>query len=74
MSTAQEWLPYIVNEFVYHLINNQLNIFKFVNPSARVLSTAHFDTLLEKLRYKPSNPKDLPTLVQFFSLKREDTP
>jgi hypothetical protein len=74
VSTNQEWLPYIVNEFVYHIINNQLNIFKFVNPQARVLSTAHFDTLLEKLRYKPSNAKDLPVLIQFFALKKEDTP
>jgi hypothetical protein len=43
-----------------------------VNPQAKVLSSAHFETLLEKIRYKPSNLKDFPTLIQFFSLKKEE--
>jgi len=44
-------------------------------PTAKVLSLAHFQTLInDKLRYKPSNPKDLPTLYQFFELKKEGTP
>ena len=31
-SETQEWLPYIANEFIYHIINNNMNIFKFVSP------------------------------------------
>ncbi len=68
----QEWLPYIVNEFIYHIINNQLNIFKFVNPTAKRLTVSDFQTLTQdKLRYKPSNPKDLPTLHQFFAVSNQ---
>ena len=43
-----------------------------MNPQAKVLSSTHFETLLEKIRYKPSNLKDFPTLIQFFSMKKED--
>jgi len=32
ISGNQEWLPYIVNEFVYHIVNNSLNVFKFISP------------------------------------------
>lgn len=67
----QEWLPYIVNEFIYHIINNQLNIFKYVNPTAKRLTMSDFQTLItDKMRYKPSNPKDLPTLQQFFAVSK----
>jgi hypothetical protein len=61
-----------VNEFLYFITNNSLNIFKFVNPAAKKLTVSQFQTLMfEKLGYKPSNSKDLPTLYSFFALPSE---
>lgn len=37
-AAAQEWLPFIVNEFVYHVVNNNIPLFRFVSPQAKKLS------------------------------------
>jgi hypothetical protein len=74
-SGNQEWLPYIVNEFVYHIVNNNLNVFKFISPKIQVLRLDQFQALInDKLRYKPSNPKDLPVLHRFFGISDNGQP
>ena len=53
-------MPFIANELVYYIFNNSINLFKFVNPQAKKLTPPQFQSLLQQIGYKPSNPKDLP--------------
>lgn len=68
---AQEWLPFIANEFLYHIINNGINIYKVgLNPSAKKLTVAQFEQfVVDKVKYRPTNPKDMPSLFEFFALE-----
>ncbi|TNV88020.1 hypothetical protein FGO68_gene1522 [Halteria grandinella] len=69
----QDYLPFIANELIYHIINNGLNIYKFVTPGSKQLTIEKFNTLLaQMLKYKPSNPKDMPVLYQFLSVKDQE--
>lgn len=69
----QEWLPFIANEFLYHIINNGINLYKVgLNPASKKLTVAQFEQfIVEKVRYRPSNPKDMPSLFEFFALQGE---
>ena len=38
---SQEWLPFIANEFLYHIINNGINLYKAgLNPASKKLTVA----------------------------------
>jgi hypothetical protein len=68
--SQQDWIPFIANELVYHIHNNSLNIYKFVTPGSKQLTLEKFNILLSQmLKYKASNPKDLPVLYNYFGVK-----
>lgn len=59
-----------MNELVYHIVNKNINLFRFVSPQAKKLTAAQFHVLLnDKLQFRPANSKDLPQLYQFFEIK-----
>lgn len=71
--TQQDWLPFIVNELVYHIVNNSISIYKFVTPGSKQLSLEKFNTLLSQMiKYKPSNPKDMPVLYNYLGVKEQE--
>lgn len=61
-------MPYIVNELIYFICNNALDIYKVVNPQAKQLTSQQFQTLLLSIKFKPSNPKELPALMSYLSM------
>lgn len=63
---AQVQLPFIVSEFINHIVNNKVNLFSFITAKSQTLIIAHFNELIKKIKYVPSNPKDLPQLIKHF--------
>ena len=59
-ANAQSAQPFIVSEFINHIVNNKVNLFNFITAKSQSLIIAHFNELVKKIKYVPSNPKDLP--------------
>jgi hypothetical protein len=48
-------------------VNNKVNLFNFITAKSQSLIIAHFNELIKKIKYVPSNPKDLPQLIKHFA-------
>jgi len=59
--------PFIVSEFINHIVNNKVNLFSFITAKSQSLIIPHFNELIKKIKYVPSNPKDLPQLIKHFA-------
>jgi hypothetical protein len=59
--------PYIVSEFVNHILNNKIDLFKIVTARSKTLKVELFMSLLQRINYTSSNPKDMPTLLKYFA-------
>ena len=66
-ANAQSAQPFIVSEFINHIVNNKVNLFNFITAKSQSLIIAHFNELVKKIKYAPSNPKDLPQLIKHFA-------
>lgn len=64
---AQAAQPFIVSEFINHIVNNKVNIFTFIRAKSQSLIIGHFNELIKSIKYIPSNPKDLPQLIKHFA-------
>jgi hypothetical protein len=63
----EEPLPYIVNELIYYIVNANIDLFKVVNPNAAKLTKEQFDTVLNQIKFKPTNAKDMPSLYKYLA-------
>ncbi len=66
-AAGQVSLPFIVSEFINHIVNNKVNLFNFITAKSQSLIVAHFNELVKKIKYVPSNPKDFPQLIKHFA-------
>jgi hypothetical protein len=59
--------PYIVGEFINHILNNKIDLFKIVTARSKTLKVELFMSLLQRINYTTSNPKDMPALIKYFA-------
>ena len=71
-ANVQQVAPYIVSEFVNHILNNKIDLFKIVTARSKTLKVELFLSLLQRVNYTSSNPKDIPALVKYFA-EQENT-
>ena len=67
--------PYPVNEFLYFLLNNRINLVKIYkdNLKSKMILITQLQELLKKYHYKGSSPDDIEIVIKFFKSNKDET-
>lgn len=68
----EEWVPYIVNELVYYIVNNNIDLSKFVNLQAIKVTRQQLDQLLTQIKFKPTDAKEMTSLYQYLAFEGDN--